>query len=161
LKKLLLVAIALVAAGSIAFAISAFTNSVPSPDSLADAADDNDKDSRGANDCLEGFWVVTCLLAPEEGYCCVSFGIKHLEQSDPCCNHAPPIPSAGPCISINHGVWLPMTLLDVELGEPCDLTRYISTPFVLKEGEEADVEIDCPGHASCYYATEITPYCDE
>ncbi len=157
MKKLLLIAIALVAAGSIAFAISAFTNSVPSPDSLAEAADDNDKESRGANDCLEGFWVVTCLPAPEEGYCSVSFGIKHMEQSEPCCNHAPQAPK----IRTNYGDWLRMTLLDTWLVDPCDLTRYTSPTFELKEGEEAVVEIDCPGHGSCIYGTEIIPYCDE
>ncbi|MBN2209235.1 MAG: hypothetical protein JW759_08060 [Candidatus Coatesbacteria bacterium] len=155
MKKLLLVAFAVVAVATIAFAISGSTNSVPSRDSLAQAGDDNDGETRGTNSCLQDFWVVSCVQAPSPGYCRVGFGIKHIEQSDPCCNHSP----GSIRIRINNGVWCAMTAMPVELADPCDKYPYKSGGFDLREGEEADIDFDCSGHSSCTYSTGYTPYC--
>ena len=89
MKKLLFIAIALVAAGSIAFAISAFTGSsasgTPGPAEVRD--DDSGRDGgRGLSNCIRNVWVhYQEPMALDK--CRVTFRAKHWDESEWCCGH--------------------------------------------------------------------------
>ncbi|HUT02798.1 MAG TPA: hypothetical protein VM163_02775 [bacterium] len=89
MKKLLLVAIALVAAGSIAFGLSAFTGS--SARSTPDAAQVRDDGLGGPgtldmDNCIALVSISYCAPAPLDK-CEVQFEVKHWDKSESCCAH--------------------------------------------------------------------------
>jgi len=89
LKKLLLVAIALVAAGSIAFAISAFTGSsgpcTPAPAQVEQDASGG-PGTLAMDNCIAYVGILYCVPS-QAGKCCVAFRVKHWDKSENCCDH--------------------------------------------------------------------------
>lgn len=89
LEKLLLIAIALVAAGSIAFAISAFTGSSGDRTPGAPQVHQDASGVRGTlstNSCIDDLYILYCVPS-EAGWCEVAFTAKHWDHSDDCCIH--------------------------------------------------------------------------
>lgn len=89
MKKLLFVAIALVAAASIAFAISAFTGSSGSP--TPGPAEVRDDDSGGpgtlsTDNCIVDVDILYCIPVPLDK-CLTTFAVKHWDTTGDCCAH--------------------------------------------------------------------------
>lgn len=157
MKKLLFLAITLVVAGSIAFALSGTSRSNVRSGSQAVERDEPQDlfEPLGWNQCLCDFYIVEALPWTP-GTCKVVFGVKHIEKSDACCNHDP----VDVRISVNSSPYQPMTQGLTEEGDPCDKLTFTSGMYYLPSGVEASWSIVCDGHGECDLSGSITPYCD-
>lgn len=154
MKKLLLLAVALVAAGSISFAIRGGGQCDSA--NVEGAADLAGSGVLGTDDCLSDFFIVQ-EVPSTPGYCHVAFGIKHTEKSDMCCNH-----TAGTIsISVNNGTPTIMTKHATEEGNPCDKDVYHSATYEVPDGQQLTWSISCSGHTSCCQSGTYTPHCSE
>lgn len=89
LKNLLLVAVALVAAGSIAFAISAFSgSSASSAPATAQVPQDASsvEGTLAMNNCIAHVGILYCVPSTVDK-CYVAFTVKHWDKSEYCCAH--------------------------------------------------------------------------
>ncbi|MBN2209503.1 MAG: hypothetical protein JW759_09435 [Candidatus Coatesbacteria bacterium] len=89
MKRLLLVAIALVAAASIAFAVCTLTSSTTA--ATPSAAQVEQDASRGAStlamdDCIWYVGILSCVPTPA-GTCHVTFRVNHWDKGQDCCAH--------------------------------------------------------------------------
>ena len=157
MKQLLFVAIALVAAGSIAFGLSAFTGSSARSASPTAERDEPQElvEPLGWDQCLCDFHIVS-VLPWTPGTCKVVFGVKHFEKSDACCNHD----ASNVRIAVNSTTYQGMTQGPTELGDPCDKLTFTSGVYYLRSGVEASWSILCDGSGTCALSGTYTPYCD-
>ena len=160
MKGLPLVAIALVVAGSIAFALSGTSRSnVGSGSQTAERDEPHELlEPLGWDSCLCDFNVLYCVQSEEPGKCTVGFIVKHLEQGDLCCNHATPSTVS---IRVNDGPAQSMTRIGTCAGDPCDKEEYTSGGYNLPDGEQATIQFTCSGHDSCRMTQFYTPHCSE
>ena len=156
MKKILWIAVSVVLAGAIGLAISGAGSNARSDSPPAD----RDEPAQivkplGQDQCLCDFYILSAL-PHSPGTCEVVFGVKHLENSDACCNHDPD----NVRISVNNSPYQPMTPGLTEERDPCDKLNFTSGLYLLRRGVEVSWSILCDGHGTCALSGNYTPYCD-
>ena len=126
------------------------TPAAPGNSAQSPASDDQ---ILGQDDCLCDFFIAW-VIPQVPDICLVAFGVKHIEQSDICCNHAAGY--IGICVN---GGWHVMTSQGTEPGS-CDKEVFVSGLIPLPNGVQASWWIVDSASTSCTLGPgTYTPHC--